>query len=58
MQSVASIGNTLNSVHLAVEVIQKTVDEHRTTLGLLQGSMVRSGQTTDSQHAPVLYFLC
>nr|BAE43367.1 unnamed protein product [Mus musculus] len=57
-KSVASIGNTLNSVHLAVEVIQKTVDEHRTTLGLLQGSMVRSGQTTDSQHAPVLYFLC
>lgn len=39
----ASIGNTLNSVHLAVEVIQKTVDEHRTTLGLLQGSMENNG---------------
>uniref|UniRef100_A2A8T9 EF-hand calcium binding domain 14 n=1 Tax=Mus musculus TaxID=10090 RepID=A2A8T9_MOUSE len=42
-KSVASIGNTLNSVHLAVEVIQKTVDEHRTTLGLLQGSMENNG---------------
>ncbi|XP_045401440.1 EF-hand calcium-binding domain-containing protein 14 isoform X2 [Lemur catta] len=35
-KSVASIGNTLNSVHLAVEAIQKTVDEHKKTLELLQ----------------------
>lgn len=35
-KSVASIGNTLNSVHLAVEAIQKTVDEHKKTMELLQ----------------------
>ncbi|XP_021567599.1 EF-hand calcium-binding domain-containing protein 14 isoform X2 [Carlito syrichta] len=38
-KSVASIGNTLNSVHLAVEAIQKTVDEHKKTLELLQSDM-------------------
>ncbi|XP_025144586.2 EF-hand calcium-binding domain-containing protein 14 isoform X2 [Bubalus bubalis] len=38
-QSVASIGSTLNSVHLAVEAIQKTVDEHKKTLELLQSDM-------------------
>lgn len=35
-KSVASIGNTLNSVHLAVEAIQKTVDEHKKAVELLQ----------------------
>lgn len=44
-KSVASIGNTLNSVHLAVEAIQKTVDEHKTTLELLQDSMETNGST-------------
>nr|KAF6443590.1 EF-hand calcium binding domain 14 [Molossus molossus] len=34
-KSVASIGNTLNSVHLAVEAIQKTVDEHKKAMELL-----------------------
>lgn len=43
MQSVASIGNTLNSVGLAVEAIQKTVDEHKATLELLQGSVETNG---------------
>lgn len=38
-KSVASIGNTLNSVHLAVEAIQKTVDEHKKTMELLQNDM-------------------
>uniref|UniRef100_A0A8C3W9W0 EF-hand calcium binding domain 14 n=1 Tax=Catagonus wagneri TaxID=51154 RepID=A0A8C3W9W0_9CETA len=38
-KSVASIGNTLNSVHLAVEAIQKTVDEHKKTMELLQSDM-------------------
>ncbi|MEJ1282597.1 EF-hand calcium binding domain 14 [Cricetulus griseus] len=38
-KSVASIGNTLNSVHLAVEAIQRTVDEHKKTLELLQSNM-------------------
>lgn len=38
-KSVASIGNTLNSVHLAVEAIQKTVDEHKKTVELLQSDM-------------------
>ncbi|XP_051044446.1 EF-hand calcium-binding domain-containing protein 14 [Phodopus roborovskii] len=38
-KSVASIGNTLNSVHLAVEAIQKTMDEHKKTLELLQSNM-------------------
>ncbi|XP_020952371.1 EF-hand calcium-binding domain-containing protein 14 isoform X7 [Sus scrofa] len=37
--SVASIGNTLNSVHLAVEAIQKTVDEHKKTMELLQSDV-------------------
>ncbi|XP_004285826.1 EF-hand calcium-binding domain-containing protein 14 isoform X3 [Orcinus orca] len=38
-KSVASIGNTLNSVHLAVEAIQKTVDEHKKTMESLQSDM-------------------
>lgn len=38
-KSVASIGNTLNSVHLAVEAIQKTVDEQKKTMELLQNDM-------------------
>ncbi|XP_048207199.1 EF-hand calcium-binding domain-containing protein 14 isoform X5 [Perognathus longimembris pacificus] len=38
-KSVASIGNTLNSVHLAVEAMQETVDEHKKTLELLQSDM-------------------
>uniref|UniRef100_A0A8I5R932 EF-hand domain-containing protein n=1 Tax=Papio anubis TaxID=9555 RepID=A0A8I5R932_PAPAN len=38
-QSVASIGNTLNSVHLAVEALQKTVDEQKKTMELLQSDM-------------------
>ncbi|ELV12706.1 hypothetical protein TREES_T100005792 [Tupaia chinensis] len=38
-KSVASIGSTLNSVHLAVEAVQKTVDEHKKTLELLQSDM-------------------
>lgn len=38
-KSVASIGNTLNSVHLAVEAIQKTVDEQKKTMELLQDDM-------------------
>ncbi|XP_016042856.1 EF-hand calcium-binding domain-containing protein 14 isoform X2 [Erinaceus europaeus] len=38
-KSVASIGNTLSSVHLVVEAIQKTVDEHTKTLELLQSDM-------------------
>lgn len=42
-KSVASIGNALNSVSLAVEAIQKTVDEHKATLELLQGSVETNG---------------
>lgn len=42
-KSVASIGNTLNSVHLAVEAIQKTVDEHKKTLESLQSSLETNG---------------
>uniref|UniRef100_A0A8C5P0D4 EF-hand calcium binding domain 14 n=1 Tax=Jaculus jaculus TaxID=51337 RepID=A0A8C5P0D4_JACJA len=42
-KSVASIGNTLNSVHLAVEAIQKTVDEHKKTLELLQSDREING---------------
>lgn len=38
-KSVASIGNTLNSVHLAVEAIQKTVDEHKKAMESLQNDM-------------------
>lgn len=41
VQSVASIGNTLNSVHLAVEAIQKTVDEHKKAMEVLQSDLVR-----------------
>ncbi|XP_004740440.1 EF-hand calcium-binding domain-containing protein 14 isoform X2 [Mustela putorius furo] len=40
-KSVATIGNTLNSVHLAVEAIQKTVDEHKKTMESLQSDMNR-----------------
>ena len=59
VQSVASIGSTLNSVHLAVEAIQKTVDEHKKTLELLQSDMVRkSTNATESQHTPACPFLC
>ncbi|XP_003801471.1 EF-hand calcium-binding domain-containing protein 14 isoform X3 [Otolemur garnettii] len=48
-KSVASIGNTLNSVHLAVEAVQKTVDEHKKTLELLQSDMDQHllGETDD-----------
>uniref|UniRef100_A0A8C9P2Q5 EF-hand calcium binding domain 14 n=1 Tax=Spermophilus dauricus TaxID=99837 RepID=A0A8C9P2Q5_SPEDA len=42
-KSVASIGNTLNSVHLAMEAIQKTVDEHKKTVELLQSDMWTNG---------------
>uniref|UniRef100_A0A9L0IV51 EF-hand calcium binding domain 14 n=1 Tax=Equus asinus TaxID=9793 RepID=A0A9L0IV51_EQUAS len=45
-KSVASIGNTLNSVHLAVEAIQKTMDEHKTTMELLQSDMMGDGAAT------------
>lgn len=38
-KSVATIGNTLNSVHLAVEAVQKTVDEHKKTIDLLRSDM-------------------
>ncbi|XP_025787268.1 EF-hand calcium-binding domain-containing protein 14 [Puma concolor] len=38
-KSVATIGNTLNSVHLAVEAVQKTMDEHKKTMDLLQSDM-------------------
>lgn len=58
IQSVASIGNTLNSVHLAVEAIQKTVDEHKKTLESLQSSLVRSVNMRERQHAPAHRFLC
>lgn len=58
IQSVASIGNTLNSVHLAVEAIQKTVDEHKKTLESLQSSMVRSVNMRERQHLPAHSFLC
>ncbi|XP_058408314.1 EF-hand calcium-binding domain-containing protein 14 isoform X2 [Diceros bicornis minor] len=47
-KSVASIGNTLNSVHLAVEAIQKTVDEHKTTMELLQSDMHFLKETSGS----------
>lgn len=40
-KSVASIGNTLNSVHLAVEAMQKTVDEHKKAMELLQSDMIQ-----------------
>lgn len=59
-KSVASIGNTLNSVHLAVEAIQKTVDEHKKAMELLQRDLnqysmketSRSGQIIPSPSAP------
>ncbi|XP_036303932.1 EF-hand calcium-binding domain-containing protein 14 isoform X4 [Pipistrellus kuhlii] len=59
-QSVASIGNTLNSVHLAVEAIQKTVDEHKKAMELLQRDLnqysmketSRSSQIIPSPSAP------
>uniref|UniRef100_A0A2K6JX64 EF-hand domain-containing protein n=1 Tax=Rhinopithecus bieti TaxID=61621 RepID=A0A2K6JX64_RHIBE len=38
-KSVASIGNTLNSVHLAVEALQKTVEEQKKMMELLQSDM-------------------
>lgn len=58
VQSVASIGNTLNSVHLAVEAIQKTVDEHKKAMELLQSDLVRkSASTMESQHSPASPFL-
>ncbi|XP_060482555.1 EF-hand calcium-binding domain-containing protein 14 isoform X2 [Panthera onca] len=38
-KSVATIGNMLNSVHLAVEAVQKTMDEHKKTMDLLQSDM-------------------
>nr|XP_023486295.1 EF-hand calcium-binding domain-containing protein 14 isoform X3 [Equus caballus] len=47
-KSVASIGNTLNSVHLAVEAIQKTMDEHKTTMELLQSDMQFLKETSGS----------
>nr|XP_045753708.1 EF-hand calcium-binding domain-containing protein 14 isoform X1 [Mirounga angustirostris] len=40
-KSVATIGNTLNSVHLAMEAIQKTIDEHKKTIESLQSDMNR-----------------
>ncbi|XP_059545668.1 EF-hand calcium-binding domain-containing protein 14 isoform X3 [Myotis daubentonii] len=59
-KSVASIGNTLNSVHLAVEAIQKTVDEHKKAMELLQSDLnqysvketSRSDQIIPSPSAP------
>ena len=58
VQSVASIGNTLNSVHLAVEAIQKTVDEHKKAMELLQRDLVRkSTSTMESQHSLASSFL-
>ncbi|XP_006919220.1 EF-hand calcium-binding domain-containing protein 14 isoform X3 [Pteropus alecto] len=59
-KSVASIGNTLNSVHLAVEAIQKTVDEHKKAMELLQSDTNQhssketsgSNQITPSPSAP------
>lgn len=59
VQSVASIGNTLNSVHLAVEAMQKTVDEHKKAMELLQSNMVRkSTSAAESYHTPAYSFLC
>ncbi|XP_004462808.2 EF-hand calcium-binding domain-containing protein 14 isoform X3 [Dasypus novemcinctus] len=51
-KSVASIGNTLNSVHLAVEAIQKTVDEHKKTIEILQSDMNQQflKETSGSNH--------
>lgn len=56
VQSVATIGNTLNSVHLAVEAIQKTVDEHKKTMESLQSDMVRkSTNATEVSILPALF---
>lgn len=57
VQSVASIGNTLNSVHFAVEAIQKTVDEHKKTMEMLQSDMVRksTNATEVSTLLPALF---
>ncbi|KAM6218830.1 EF-hand calcium-binding domain-containing protein 14 [Rhynchocyon petersi] len=51
-KSVASIGNTLNSVHLAVEAIQKTVDEHKKTMEILQNDVNQHllKETSGSNH--------
>ena len=58
-KSVTSISNTLNNICLAVEAIQKTVDEHKKTLEILQSDMVRkSTNATESQHTPACPFLC
>ncbi|XP_024426823.2 EF-hand calcium-binding domain-containing protein 14 [Desmodus rotundus] len=38
-KTVASIGNTLNTVHLAVEAMQKTVDEHKKAMESLQSNV-------------------
>ena len=38
-KSVTSIGNTLNNICLAVEAIQKTVEEYKKTIKLLQSGM-------------------
>ncbi|XP_014651943.1 PREDICTED: EF-hand calcium-binding domain-containing protein 14 isoform X2 [Ceratotherium simum simum] len=51
-KSVASIGNTLNSVHLAVEAIEKTVDEHKTTMELLQSDMFLKETSGSNQIVP------
>ncbi|XP_016054783.1 PREDICTED: EF-hand calcium-binding domain-containing protein 14 isoform X2 [Miniopterus natalensis] len=45
-KSVAFIGNTLNSVHLAIEAIRKTVDEHKKAMELLQSNMKGERATT------------
>uniref|UniRef100_A0A8D0QFG2 EF-hand calcium binding domain 14 n=1 Tax=Sus scrofa TaxID=9823 RepID=A0A8D0QFG2_PIG len=57
-KSVASIGNTLNSVHLAVEAIQKTVDEHKKTMELLQSDVVRKSTNAAGSSTPASPFLC
>ncbi|XP_036895439.1 EF-hand calcium-binding domain-containing protein 14 isoform X4 [Sturnira hondurensis] len=45
-KNVASIGNTLNSVHLAMEAMQKTVDEHKKAMELLQSNMIHDKTAT------------
>ncbi|XP_051855745.1 EF-hand calcium-binding domain-containing protein 14 isoform X2 [Antechinus flavipes] len=55
-KSVASIGSTLNSVRLAVEAVQKTVDEHKKTIETLQSDLIQhlskeSGTVTPSPSA-------
>ncbi|XP_045147814.1 EF-hand calcium-binding domain-containing protein 14 isoform X2 [Echinops telfairi] len=54
-KSVASIGNTLNSVHLAMEAIQKTVDEHKKAMETLQSDVnqhLLKGTDGSNQIAP------